>query len=251
MAPRVFPRNKPSVASRPAQASGHSDIAAVLGSQILSGARKPGSRMPSVEEMLQSFGVSRVVMREVSKTLAAKGMVTSKTRVGTLVTESSSWNWLDPEVLGWRIKLGMDHAFLTQVTDIRLAVEPAAAAAAARNRTRDDIARMRAALVAMRKSEGSRHDYTQADIRLHLMVGQASGNPMFGSFAGVIAAALSGLNSIVSFDVIADHKSHAQTTAQHAAIVDAIEARDPEAAENAMRRVINKGVRHVLKKRDQ
>ena len=57
---------------------GHLEIAAALGCEMLSGARRPGSRLPDVQEMRDRFGVSRVVVREVVRTLAAKGMVTSK-----------------------------------------------------------------------------------------------------------------------------------------------------------------------------
>src|SRR4051812_43637612 len=99
-----------------ARSKGHADIVAVLGSEILSGIRKPGSRLPSAEEMFVSFGVSRVVLREVTRTLAAKGMVVSKSRVGTLVAPPSMWNWLDPDVLDWRSKVGLDQNFLTHIS---------------------------------------------------------------------------------------------------------------------------------------
>ena len=73
-------------------------------------------------------------------------MVKSKTKVGTLVLNSSHWNWLDPEVLTWRSRLGLDKDFLDHVTQLRLAVEPAAAAQAARNRTDAHLTTIRAAL---------------------------------------------------------------------------------------------------------
>ncbi|HVZ27363.1 MAG TPA: FadR/GntR family transcriptional regulator [Rhizomicrobium sp.] len=225
--------------------SGHSEIAAVLGSEILSGARKPGSRMPSVDEMYETFGVSRVVLREVTKTLAAKGMVTAKTRVGTLVADAASWNWLDPEVLGWRAKLGMDFAFLEQITNVRRAVEPAAARLAAHNRSREDLQRMRAALEAMRRAQGNRRDFTAADVAFHAAVMMASGNLLFRAFAGVIEAALSGLLSAVSLSVFANRKNHAQAAERHAEILAAIERRDADAAARAMMRVIDKGMQHV------
>ncbi|MEY4707934.1 MAG: hypothetical protein RJB58_1657 [Pseudomonadota bacterium] len=133
--------------------AGHTQIVAILGSEILSGARRPGSRLPSPEEMFSTFGVSRVVLREVTRTLAAKGMVKSKTKVGTLVLNPSHWNWLDPEVLTWRSRLGLDKDFLDHITQLRLAVEPAAAAQAARNRTELDLAAMRAALSGMHDRE--------------------------------------------------------------------------------------------------
>src|ERR1700677_1964701 len=83
-------------------------IAAELGTEILSGALEPGDRLPTDLEMTKQFGVSRVVTREVIKTLAAKGMVTSKARVGTVVRDPIHWSWLDPEVLAWRAAMGLD-----------------------------------------------------------------------------------------------------------------------------------------------
>src|SRR6218665_1690925 len=129
-------------------------MAAVRGSEVLSGVRAPGSRLPSPEEMYELFGVSRVVLREVTKTLAAKGMVASKTKVGTLVLDPAHWNWLDPDVLAWRVDLGLDTALLAHIAQVRHAVEPTAAALAARNRTKADLVRIKAALKAMAESGG-------------------------------------------------------------------------------------------------
>lgn len=131
----------------------HAAIAAALGSEILSGARAPGSRLPSVEEMHARFGVSRVVVREVTKTLTAKCLVASKTKVGTIVLDPSHWNWLDAEVLEWRVQAGLDHAFLEQIVAVRTAIEPAAAALAARHRTTRALAQLRACIEAMREAE--------------------------------------------------------------------------------------------------
>ncbi len=62
--------------------------------------------------------VSRVVVREVVKTLTAKGLVVSKTKVGTIVRGAAAWNWLDAEVLEWRVRAGLDGDFLEQITAV-------------------------------------------------------------------------------------------------------------------------------------
>ena len=174
----------------------HAAIAAALGSEILSGARAPGSRLPSVEEMHARFGVSRVVVREVTKTLTAKGLVASKTKVGTIVLDPSHWNWLDAEVLEWRVQAGLDHAFLEQIVAVRTAIEPAAAALAARHRTTRALAQLRACIEAMREAEGDNRRYAEADLAFHLALGQASGNPLVGSFGAVIKVALKGFMAL-------------------------------------------------------
>ena len=227
-------------------ASRHAAIAARLGGEILSGARKPGSRLPSVEEMYDLFGVSRVVVREVIKTLTAKGLVVSRTKVGTLVTGPSAWNWLDADVLDWRMRAGLDRAFLEQITEMRQAVEPMGAMLAARNRTRADIVRLRACLGAMRAAEGDDQRFPEADLAYHLAIGEASGNPLMRSFGAVIAAALGGLIAMSNASVKASTgRGHAGSTENHAAILTAIEARDEDGAREAMLRVIARGRRHA------
>src|SRR3546814_1288637 len=78
--------------------------------------------------------------------LAAKGMVVSRSKVGTRVRERSAWNMFDTEVLRWYLEGGVDRRFLRDLAEIRLAVEPAAAALAAARRSEQDLAAMDAAI---------------------------------------------------------------------------------------------------------
>ena len=74
--------------------STHDKIVAILGTEILKGAYRPGENMPAEVDLIRRFHVSRTVMREVTKTLAAKGFVVSKTRIGTKVRDPLNWNFL-------------------------------------------------------------------------------------------------------------------------------------------------------------
>lgn len=230
----------------PRHFTGHDEIAAILGSEILSGARPPGSRMPTLLEMFERFGVSRVLMREVIKTLTAKGMVASKSRVGTHVLDPSHWNWFDPDVLGWRVRLGLDAGFLAQLADMRRAVEPAGAALAARNRTPGHVADMRAAIEAMAAAGSDRRGFAEADLDFHIAVAAASGNPLFRAFAGVVETALAASFTISS---PADPEAATENVARHRAIADAIAAGDADAARHAMLTVIDEGLARVSEER--
>jgi len=230
----------------PLHFTGHDEIAAILGSEILSGARPPGARMPTLLEMFERFGISRVLMREVIKTLTAKGMVASKSRVGTHVLEPSHWNWFDPEVLAWRVRLGLDASFLAQLAEMRRAVEPAGAGLAARYRSPEHIAEMRTALAAMAAAASDRRAFAEADLDFHIAVSAASGNPLFRSFAGVVETALAASFSLSS---PADRQAATANVARHQAIADAIEAGDATAAANAMRTVIDEGLARVSEER--
>jgi DNA-binding FadR family transcriptional regulator len=223
--------------------SNQSRIAAALGVEILSGALKPGARMPTDPEMTRTFGVSRVVTREVIKTLAAKGLVTSKVKVGTIVREPENWNWLDSDVLSWRIAMGMDRRFLKHISEVRRAVEPAAASLAALNGTRSDFVRLREAINQMAEAEPDARKFARADLGFHLAVTAASRNPYFQSFAALIEAALL---MVFSNNAASKSTSRSATTAKHALIVDAIEARDAAAAAKAMLRAVDDGLNRAL-----
>ena len=217
----------------------HDEIVAILGSQILSGARPPGSRLPTEEEMLAQFGASRVLLREITKTLVAKGLAIAKPRVGTRVSPPEQWSYYDPDILAWKVRLGFDRQFLEQLVQMRRAVEPAAAAVAAEQRTEAHIADMRKALAAMSRAAGSdKRAFSDADLDFHIAVAAASGNPLFRSLASVIEAALEAyfaLSTPLQIDAME------AAVASHTRIADAIERRAGEEAARAMRAVIDEG----------
>jgi DNA-binding FadR family transcriptional regulator len=217
---------------------GHDEVAATLACEIIAGARPAGSRLPAVEEMYERFGVSRVMVREVTKTLTAKGLVSAKTKVGTLVLPPERWNWFDPDFLAWRVRVGLDAEFFDQLTQMRRAVEPKAAALAAEHSSASVIVDLRSALDAMACSGGGNREFAQADLRFHVTVGAASGNPLFRSFASVVETALA---ASLSLTAPLSEEAVATTVARHRLIVDAIEAGNPEHAAQAMLGVINEG----------
>ena len=222
---------------------GHLEITAALGCEILSGARQPGSRLPDVQEMHDRFGVSRVVVREVIRTLAAKGMVTSKPKVGTMVSDPSAWSWLDPQILEWRGRIGLDQTFLNQLTEVRLGLEPAAAGIAAKNRTDDDIAAIQTALKAMYQAAGDHKKFSLADRDFHNAIVGATHNPFFYSSISATSVALFGFLSWISFGVTADKEFHIRSAGQHKKISDAIAAGDQKAATRAMTLVIQESLK--------
>lgn len=229
--------------------SSHDQIAAILGTEILRGVHRPGDNMPAEQDLIARFQVSRTVMREVMKTLAAKGLVVSKTRIGTRVRDPLHWNYFDVDVLVWRVRVGLDDEFMRSLTEVRRALEPAAAALAAQRRTSTDLAHLRDYVREMGHTGHSRQSFAEADLDFHLAIGIASGNPLLRSMASVIEAALAASYAVSS--PVDDASNHEITVNSHAAIVDAIEARDAQGAATAMLRVIDTGVRRINSTRKQ
>src|SRR6478672_5103839 len=72
------------------------EIVAALARRILSGEIQPSEYLPKESELCFQYGVSRTVIREATKVLESKGLIRSRSRVGTRVLAASEWNMLDP-----------------------------------------------------------------------------------------------------------------------------------------------------------
>src|SRR5262249_6647540 len=133
--------------------SNHAEVARSIGVDIIAGRYAEGTRLPGDAELTATFGVSRPVLRESVKTLVAKGLLTTKARVGTVVRERGAWNMFDADVLAWHLDAGIDKRFLNDLAEIRLAVEPRAAALAAARCSEEDIAELRRSMDRMRHED--------------------------------------------------------------------------------------------------
>jgi DNA-binding FadR family transcriptional regulator len=219
--------------------SSHDNIARTIGKEILAGIYAPGTNLPSEAVLMKRFGVSRTVLREVMKTLSAKGLLVLKTRVGTRVLNSSRWNLFDAALLAWRVEMGMDEEFRRSLTEIRLAMEPSAAGLAASRSSKAQVSQLRECVRRMADSLGNRDKFAEADLEFHQLIGVASRNPMMRSLAAVIETAL--LASFSQNTPVEDAGDLKDTAASHGAVVDAIAAGNAARARTAMVAVINLG----------
>lgn len=216
-------------------------MAAEIGRGIVSGGYPERSLLPGDAELMQQFGVSRTVLREALRTLAGKGLIEARARVGTRVLPRSEWNLFDRDLLGWQARQGFDGQFIAHLTEMRLALEPEAAALAANRRTDRDLEAIFHCFDRMAAPEISREDFARADLEFHLAIIVAAHNPFLRSAAALIEVALMGLLKISS--PAEDAGRLASSVVDHRRIADAIAARDPEAAREAMKVVIAVGMR--------
>ncbi|HEY7845509.1 MAG TPA: FadR/GntR family transcriptional regulator [Bradyrhizobium sp.] len=220
--------------------SNHEQVARSIGIDIIAGRYGEGSRLPGDAELTATFGVSRPVLRESVKTLVAKGLLTTKARVGTVVRERGSWNMFDADVLAWHLDVGIDRRFLSDLAEVRLAIEPRAAALAATRRSEADIVELRRAFEIMQRAPSDSDAFTDGDLALHIAVANASGNPFMRSVDAVISAALRA-SFLLSAPVDPDDRD--TVLSWHQRIVDSIAAGDPKVANEAMTAVIFNGMR--------
>ncbi len=214
----------------------HAQVLETLGQQIVDGLLRPGT-VVRPEAVAEEYGVSRSVVREALRVLQSLGLVEPRQRVGTLVRPASSWELLAPTVIRWR---GASPAYFAQqreLLELRLGVEPVAAALAATNTTTTaDTTDSTAAVLAAATDMAAACDrddsraYLEADVRFHRALLAASGNAVFAHFAGTVEALLRTRTS-ESRDTITRWTHDA--AARHVAVARAVVDGDADAASSA------------------
>jgi GntR family transcriptional regulator, galactonate operon transcriptional repressor len=219
----------------------HDQTVDTLGRRMVAGELAPGERMPPEAELAESLGVSRLALREAMKTLAAKGMVSIRTRTGTHVQPRRAWNLFDPTVLQWHAHGGLDAKFVADLMELRRLIEPAAARLAAVQATRPQLQAVRRAYEAMAQA-ADEAAYIAADLAFHGAVLDACDNAFIGQLQGAIAEVLK-----VSFTASASPRADDREKALrlHQALLQALEARDADAAAAAVERLIDRATERI------
>ncbi|MEN2709690.1 FadR/GntR family transcriptional regulator [Sphingomonas sp. NPDC092331] len=200
-----------------------------LGHAIVTGhyAHRP---FPTEAELARQHGVSRSVTREAVKMLTAKGLLSARPRQGTMVEPTSSWNLFDTDVLRWLFERRSPADLLVQLHQLRVAIEPEAAALAARFATDADIEAIGGDLASLGGVGKAPDDLLKAAIAFHTAVLRASGNPFYLQFRDMVGTAIR---------VAGRLNGRSASVADHGRALAAIRARDPEAARAAMRVLID------------
>jgi DNA-binding FadR family transcriptional regulator len=220
----------------------HDFIANKLGSEIVGGVHPPGTLFPNENDLRARFGVSRTALREALRVLTAKGLIVSRTKVGTRVRPKADWNMLDPDVLAWHLQAALTEDFVTDLFELRQMVEPQAAALAATSCDDTALKNIEAAYADMVCHQDGAGDLIAADLRFHQAILEATGNNFIAALGGLIHTALVG-----SFQLgweSASLKQHDRLL-QHRAVSEAIRDRDPEQAHAQMAALLRDSVDDV------
>lgn len=165
-------------------------IARDLGIKIVSGKYRPGTVLEGEVAASVQRQVSRSAYREAVRILTAKGLVDSRPKKGTKVSERAGWHLLDPDVLSWIFAAEPDDALVEALFELRRIVEPEAAALAARRRTKAQMERMQDALTRMEEHTLKSEQGRLADQEFHATLLAAAGNAFLVSLTSGIGAAV-------------------------------------------------------------
>ena len=202
-----------------------------LGIAITSGASPVGTVL-TLDDLQQTFKISRTIAREVMRILESMKLVRVRRRVGIIVRSPDDWNVFDARIIRWRLDGPERNAQLRSLTELRIAIEPYAAAAAANNATAAESLRILELAAEMRRSgeAGELEMFLELDIEFHSLMLRASCNEMFAALIDVVAEVLAGrthhglMPALPADEALEAHERIAQAVADH----------DPVAAEAGM-----------------
>jgi DNA-binding FadR family transcriptional regulator len=201
-------------------------LAEQLRDRILSGELAPGEKLAPERVLAQEFGLSRPIVREVLRGLEERGLVEIVPARGTFVRVPSATDGAQALESHYR----RHNATAREVMEARLMLETQAARLAAVRGTEADLEALGRCVVDAEQADNV-IDRARHDIAFHGVLARASHNTvietMFGSIIGL------------TFELVLRSQSDPGVARQgmpfHRRILDAIKARDPDAAEQAMR----------------
>lgn len=220
----------------------HGKVVDVLGGEIAAGVHPRGAVL-RIEELEQRFGISRSVAREVVRTLASIRLVEGRKRVGIVVRPREDWNAFDPMLIRWQLAADRS-AQLRTLAELRTAVEPVAAGAAARNASDEQAARLvtlAERMVATARA-GDLGAFMDADVEFHRHVLRASGNEMFAQLHEVVEEVL---RWRAGHGLMPEHPRPVALRL-HCEIAECVRSGDRTRAEEAMRELVAEALEGTL-----
>ena len=211
------------------------DVLDSLGRAIVTGEMAPGQSL-TLETLQSRYGVSRTLARDCVHTLESIGIVASRRRVGIVVQPREHWSALAPELVRWQLEADPHGPKLGALTELRAAIEPVAAAAAARRATEEQRSGLLtlAAVIRAKGATGNVASYLDDDIAFHSLILEASHNDTFKALTGIVAEVLSGRARLTGRVQV----PQPEALELHERVAGAIAAGDAAAAESSMRDLV-------------
>lgn len=202
----------------------HGQVAERIGLGIVRGDVAPGDALPSELRISEMMGVSRPVVREAIRILIGKGFLEPRPKSGTRVRAPENWNYLDPNVLRWRLVVAGLDDYLKKLFQLRHALDPAASAIAAATARPEDLDRIQQAFDGMCAARVN-DAFVKADIAFHKGIYFATRNELFMPVAQMFDVALR-----QSFGLAATGDHRKRALEEHGAVLQAITDGDIERA---------------------
>jgi GntR family transcriptional repressor for pyruvate dehydrogenase complex len=213
---------------------------------IVGGKLKEGDRLPAETELSGMFGVSRPVVREALLRLRADGLVQARQGAGTFIVQRPADRL---RVLG---NTG-DVAALMRGLEVRMPLEGVAARLAAERRTPAQLDKIVGAHATFEQEAQTGQMTPKTDFAFHAAIADATCNECFASVLQHLSQVI---NNFMTLSLNLTRTGSAQrgrkVLAEHAEVLEAIRAQDPETAQIAMLYHVGQARRRMIdRNRDQ
>lgn len=195
---------------------------------ITEGHLKPGDRLPTEAELIKQLQVSRTVLREAVTRLETLGLVSVRGSRGMFVGEPGGLRNCMQLV---RTAMSISPRELVLFTEFRRAIECDAVRAAALKATPEQLAELEQLCEEIGRDDLPDAEAFRNDLRFHRRLVEIAGNPLVQNVMEVVQEFV--MASIM--ECCPRRRDPSLTQRGHRAVLKALRARDPDAAEKAMR----------------
>ncbi len=202
------------------------DAIRTIKDMVLDGRLLPGQRLPPERALSELLGVSRPTVREAIRSLQAMNILESRHGAGTFVSSLSVDELLRP----LRFVLALSDSALEHLFEVRLLLEPGAAAMAAERATEEQLDALRQYAASTRAPELDYEERLRLDIGLHEAIVKAAHNPLLEH----LLASISAMGEESRSYTVRLPGMNERSVREHERIVEAICAGEPEEARIAM-----------------
>lgn len=209
-----------------------------IAAQISDGQLEAGARLPTEQAMMAAMGVSRTVVREAISALRARGLVMTRQGAGAFVNADAAQQpyAIDPDGLG-------SLNSVIEILELRTAVEMEAAAIASERATAAQLKAIERASATFTRAIQNGDRAVKEDFDFHFAIAIATQNSRFVGFLEFLGGLIIPRQSIRTFEGKAELQRRylESVEKEHQAIFEAISARAPRKARDAMRRHLLNG----------
>lgn len=216
--------------------------------QILNGEWKPGDKIPSENQLMTLFGVSRGTVRQVVQKLGGEGLIVTRHGEGSFVQTTGLDSYFQTSIPLFSI----GEAEMEKIFEFRRVFESGVAELAALKATDEQIRRLEENIQRMNQQVGTLTQFVHTDLDFHMLVSECTQNTLaiqiYNSYEGLLGPSILNMTKVIG---------GGNGMKYHALILDAIRKHDPEEARAVMREHMDDNMRrfremvHINEERKQ
>jgi GntR family transcriptional regulator, transcriptional repressor for pyruvate dehydrogenase complex len=198
---------------------------------ILDGTHRAGDQLPPERELAANLGVGRSAVREAMRVLQTQGLITSSTGPGRGTRIAPAQGSALARI--FQLHFALSDTGSGDLTETRVALERSSAAQAAQRATPKSLRRLTSVVEAMADAE-TIDGFNELDTEFHVLIARAGQNQLVADLTVAIRQAVREVIRDASEEMPNWSDFRVHLLREHAGVLDAIIAGDPQSAASLM-----------------